>query len=314
MEESFCGALSPILTLFFCILMGVIINKLRVMPESTPAVLSKCEKYLFMPAVGYSTFSKYCTIDTMRENASVLAFSLIAISIAVMIAIPLSKAFEKNDVNMRNIYKYSLIFANHAFMGSTIVPLVMGGQEHLYKYLLFTLPLHFLAYIWGINILTPTKYRTSNIFKNLLNAPMVGMVLGMLVGLTNAQGFMPRFVINTVDSLQNCMAPVAMVLTGLVIGNYSFKDLISQKKVYVATCLRLVIIPVIISGILMLCGANKYVITLSLFAYATPLGLNTIVFPAAYGVDTQTGAGMAMISHVLCVITIPVMYGLLELL
>ena len=50
------------------------------------------------------------------------------------------------------------------------------------------------------------------------------------------------------------------------------------------------------------------VLTLALFAYATPLGMNTVVFPAAYGGETKTGASMAMISHTLSVVTIPLMY------
>ena len=49
-------------------------------------------------------------------------------------------------------------------------------------------------------------------------------------------------------------------------------------------------------------------ILLIFFAIATPLGLNTIVYPEAYGGDPETGASMAMISHTLSVITIPLMY------
>ncbi|MBE6582559.1 MAG: hypothetical protein E7648_04775 [Ruminococcaceae bacterium] len=307
------GALSPLLMLFLCISFGFLLNKLKLMPESTATVLSKCEKYLFMPALGYATFSKYCTVSTISKNANILMYSVIAIFVAMIIAIPLSKAFEKHDLNKRNIYKYALVFANHGFMGNAIVPLVLGGQEHLYKYLLFTLPLHFLTYIWGINILTPKELRSGNTLTNLLNAPLIGMALGIVVGLTGVQKYMPEFVINTMDSLGSCMGPVAMVLTGFVIGSYSFKSLLAQKKVYIVTALRLVILPIIILTILTLCGANKYVVTLALFAYATPLGLNTVVFPAAYGGDTKTGASMAMISHVLCTITIPVIYGLLKL-
>lgn len=308
------GALSPLLMLFFCISLGFLLNKLKLMPESTATVLSKCEKYLFMPALGYATFSKYCTVSTICENANILMYSLIAIFVAIIIAIPLSKAFEQHDSNKRNVYKYALVFANHGFMGNAIVPLVLGGQEHLYKYLLFTLPLNFLTYIWGINILTPKELRSGNVLTNLLNAPMIGMALGIIVGLTGTQKYMPEFVITTMDSLQSCMGPVAMVLTGFVIGTYSFKSLLSQRKVYVVTALRLVFLPIVILTILILCGANKYIVTLALFAYATPLGLNTVVFPAAYGGDTQTGASMAMISHILCIITIPVIYGLLKLL
>ena len=60
--------------------------------------------------------------------------------------------------------------------------------------------------------------------------------------------------------------------------------------------------------ILKLIGASYEIQLLSLICLATPLGLNTIVFPAAYGGETKTGASMAMISHVLSVITIPLMY------
>ena len=58
--------------------------------------------------------------------------------------------------------------------------------------------------------------------------------------------------------------------------------------------------------------ADKQVLVLTLFAFGTPLGLNTVVFPAAYGGDTSIGASMAMISHTLCVATIPLMYALLS--
>ena len=75
----------------------------------------------------------------------------------------------------------------------------------------------------------------------------------------------------------------------------------------------LIFLAVVILIVLIVCGADKYILSLALFAYATPLGLNTVVFPAAYGVDTKTGASMAMISQVLCVITIPLMYGLLQM-
>ena len=314
MLESFKGALSPLLMLFLCMLAGFVLNKLKLMPESAATVLSKCEKYLFMPALGYATFSKYCTIDTIKENINILLYSLIAILVAFAIAVPLSGLFERHDNDKRNIYKYALVFANHGFMGAAIVPLVLGGQEHLYRYLLFTLLLNFMTYAWGVNILTPEEFREGNRLTGLINAPMVGMLLGMLAGLTGITEYIPEFVVTTVDSLQSCMGPVAMILTGFVVGNYSFKDLLSQKKVYIATALRLIILPVVIITIMLVCRAPKDVAVLALFAYATPLGLNTVVFPASYGRDTKTGASMAMISHVLSVITIPVLYGILKVL
>ena len=43
-------------------------------------------------------------------------------------------------------------------------------------------------------------------------------------------------------------------------------------------------------------------------AIAMPLGLNTIVIPSAYGKDSTVAAGMAIISHLLSCITIPLVF------
>jgi predicted permease len=55
------------------------------------------------------------------------------------------------------------------------------------------------------------------------------------------------------------------------------------------------------------------VLYFTFFVVATPLGMNTIVFPKAYGGNPKIGASMAMISHTLCVITIPILYALMDL-
>lgn len=107
------------------------------------------------------------------------------------------------------------------------------------------------------------------------------------------------------------MGPLAMILTGFVIGSYDIGGLLKNKRVYIAAALRLIVLPTLFIVILRLLGADKNTLYLTLFAYGTPLGLNTVVFPAAYGGDTSTGASMAMISHTLCIVTIPIMYAIL---
>ena len=101
-----------------------------------------------------------------------------------------------------------------------------------------------------------------------------------------------------------------MLLAGFVIGGYNFKELILNKKVYIASFLRLIVIPSVLLIILDALGTSKEIMTLVLVAFATPLGLNTIVYPAAYGGDTKTGAAMALVSNILGVITIHIMYYL----
>ena len=63
--------------------------------------------------------------------------------------------------------------------------------------------------------------------------------------------------------------------------------------------------------VLWLLGADNSTLFMAMFAFASALGLNTVVVPAAYDSDTTTGAGMAMTAHVGAIVTIPLLSLLL---
>lgn len=316
MLQTFLATLSPMLVLFCCIVIGFLLKRLKILPSNAGAVMSKLETYVFVPALTISTFMNYCTVESLATYSNLILYSIISVLLAMGIAIPLSCLFVKERSYKRNIYKYALTFANCGFMGNAIVPAVLGAADGaiLYKYLLFTLPLSLVIYSWGIYILVPRGEGHGGVWKNLLNPTIIAMAIGIALGLSGIGQHLPDFVVTLIDNCKVCMGPVAMILTGFIIGGFPFMDLLNDKKVYIATGLRLVVIPAVILGALKLIGASDLALTLALFAYATPLGMNTVVFPAAYGGDTKTGASMAAISHTLCVVTIPVMYALLTLL
>lgn len=315
MFQTFIATLSPMLVMFACMLIGFILNKKKLIPENSDKVISKLENYICVPALIMGTFMTYCNVDSIKEHYVIIVYSLLALLVALILSIPLSKFFAVKDKYKRCIYKYALSFGNFAFMGNAIVPAILGSidSEILYKYLLFTLPLNIAVYTWGVMILVPEGETRQNPLKNLLNPIFFSILIGAVIGLLKLNQYIPSFIITTIDYCKACMAPLAMILTGFVIGNYSLSKLLTKKRIYVATFLRLFIFPTIILIVLKLFGANELVLTLALFAYATPLGMNTVVFPAAYGGETQTGASMAMISHTLCIISIPIMYALLTM-
>ena len=309
--EVFYATLSPMLVIFMCLIIGFILNKSKLLPDTTSLVLSRLENYIFVPALVFSTFSQHFKINAFTQHKNLFIYSIIALGIALLISIPLSKAFVKNNEYKRNIYKYAMTFGNFGFMGNAIVPAILGGDQSLYEYLLFTIALNTAVYTWGLTILTPKEYRSKNPVKNLLNPIFVSLIAGIIVGITGLNEILPSFIVTTIDYFKACMGPLAMLLTGFVVADYPFGDLISNKKVYIASLLRLLIIPAIIITLCKLLGADDNTLVMVLFAFATPLGMNTIVFPAAFGGETKTGASMAMISHSLCIISIPVMYALM---
>ncbi len=303
--------LSQMLMMFSLILVGFLLRKKANIPENAGTVMAKLETYIFVPALSLYTQMTKCTVENFLKHSPLILYGLAIVLAAIIIAHPVSRLFSKDPTSyQRNIYKYALTFGNFGFMGNFIV-LGIWGEDVFFEYLLFTFFISVLCNSWGLFILIPKDQGANlwqNLKKGLLTPAMIAIFLGMILGLSNAGQYLPDFVHTALKNASDCQGPVAMVLAGFVIGGYKFKDMLSNKKVYFVTLLRLVVIPAIFMVALKLIGADDSIMTLALIAFATPLGLNTIVFPAAYGGETKTGAAMTMISHTLSVITIPVMY------
>lgn len=311
MLETFIATLNPMLVMFACIVIGFVLRKSGVAPENTGTVLSKVENYSFMPAQVFVTFMNYCTVESLSENYRYILYSIVCIAVSMLMGVPLSRAFSRDGKN-RGVYAYALVFANFGFLGNSVVPQILG-EEYLYPYLLFTLPVNTWAYLWGVSQMVPAK-QGGAAWKRLLNPVIIGLFSGAIVGLTGIGRLLPAFVTSTLDSLSACMGPVAMLLTGFIIGGYDVRELLRDKKVYVMTLLRLTVLPAVLLVIVYLLGADLAVMTMVLVAFGAALGLNSVVIPAAYGQDTRPGASMAMVSHVAAVISIPLIYALLTML
>ena len=311
--NTFLQAFPPMLVLFICIAIGFLLKKFKLLPDNANSVMSKLENWVFCPALTISTFMTRCTVENLRENYSLILVCVGIGGVAFCIAIPLAKLFIRKKCYERNVYKYALMIGNIGFMGD---PIVIGlfGQDMLFLYKLFCLPLSILIYTWGISTLIPENSgeKGKKALKRLLNPLFISLIIGAVLGLTGLGNAMPDVATDVIDSFASCMAPTAMLLAGFTVGGYSIKRMVTDKKVYLASVFRLIIIPFILTAILWLFGASDIALICAFFAFATPLGLNTVVFPLAYGADPETGASMALISHTLCIITIPLMFGLLS--
>lgn len=309
MLQTFSATLSPMLVMFLCMLIGYVLNKAKIAPPNTGAVLSRLETYVLLPALIMDTFGKYCTVASIRSQSPLIFYGLLGVALSLLVGNTLCRLFS-TEPYQRNIYRYGLLSANFGFLGNAIVPQILG-QAALYPYMLFTLPLNAMVYGWCVQLLIPRQKSRGISWRNMLNPTFAAMIVGIALGLSGIWQRMPGFLSSTVGSLSACMGPVAMILTGFVIGDFDFVSLLKIPKVYIAAVLRLLILPALFIGLFRLLGAESSVLIMSLFAFGTPLGLNTVVIPAAYGGDTQTGAAMAMISHLACILTIPLLYAVL---
>ena len=304
--QVFTSTLNQMMVLFIFMALGFFLNKKRLLPLDDSVVLSKLETYAFVPCLVFSVFYKNCTVENFRLKWTYMLYGAAIMAVSLPIGIALAKLFAKDEY-LKKIYTYSFAVANFSFMGNAVV-LGVFGEEILFDYMIFTLPLNLYVYSIGTASLIPTEGGKKLSVKTFVNPIFISLILGAFCGLLSVP--LPKFITTAISSAGACMSPLAMLLTGFVIGEYSLKTLAGDKKVYLASVIRLIILPAIFMAVLLLLKTDKAIIRVALCATAMPLGLNTVVFPAAYGGDTTPGAGMALISHLISIITIPVMFSI----
>ena len=289
----FLSTLNQMAVLAIFILAGFVCQRIKLLPETTATVLSRLETYLIMPAYILNTFIANCTPEVIEQKLPLLLWGSVVAVLCVAIAYPLGRAFYKEQP-LKNIYRYSVAIANAGFMGNAVM-LGVFGDEMLFDYMIFMMPLYVVIYTWGMVMLMPSV--------------CISLALGVIIGISSIP--LPGFVTTVLSNTGSSMAPLAMLLTGFTVGQYSVKKLLSDKKVYVVSVLRLLVIPAFFAGVLTLLKMDAAYMPLAVCSVAMPMGLNTVVIPAAYGEDTSPGASMALISSVLSIVTIPLVFAVL---
>lgn len=301
--------------LLLLMLIGYILNKTKVIPNSTASVLSKLENNVFIPALVMGTLMNDFTVKKLSASWQYLLGGTVVTVVSMALAIAFSRIIVK-DRYERNIFTYGLTFSNFGFMGMAVVDALYPDISS--DYLILTIPLWILIYVWGIpSLLMPQDGEQKGILSRLckiINPMFISMLIGMMLGITGAVKFIPNFAVDVIDTLHNCMSPVAMLLTGMTIAEMGLAKAFSYVPVYIVSVIRLLVIPMIFMVPLMLLPIPNGVALCMICSVAMPLGLNTIVIPKAYDLDTSTGSSMALISHIMSCGTIPLIFMLFELL
>ena len=311
--DLFLPTLNQMVFLFSFILIGYLLAKFKIVPHGSAGILAKLENWLFIPALVMQTFIQNFTVSKLGVTWKLFVFGFAVDLVVIPIAILCSRFLSK-DSYLRKIYIYSLCFSNFAFMGNAIVSAIF--PDVFYEYIVFTLTLWIPIYLWGVPALLAWDGQKKSVgqrLKSFVNPMFIAMIVGMVIGITSIP--LPSSVSSVISVSASCMSPVAMLLTGFTVAEIDIKSTVKKISVYSISLLRLIVYPLIGIAIFALIPADipdSYVIC-TVCSLAMPVGLNTIVIPAAYDRDTSMASGMALVSHILSIITIPVIFMLLRM-
>jgi predicted permease len=161
------------------------------------------------------------------------------------------------------------------------------------------------------------KLKFSKRIKDFLNPMMIAMIIGIFLGVLGWGKYLPKGVQTVVRVSGDCMAPIAMLLTGLTVGKINLLSMFKKWQLHVATIIKLLVYPLLFILVFAFLPQNSFIeetfLICGLCVVAMPSGMNAIVIPAAYGKDTTEASALALITHLLAIGSLPLCFYLLQL-
>lgn len=315
MNELFFATLNQMAFLFAFIMIGFVLVKLGCLTQQSAISLSKLENNLFVPALIFSTFIENFTIKTFKVAGNLLCMSLLLAVVTLPLTVWIVKKLFKEEFQ-RKLTTYALHFSNFGFMGNAVVSAIFPSV--FTEYIIFTIPFWTLAYVWGVpTLLIPAegnKTSLKNTLKRFFNPMFVCILVGAIIGLIALP--VPSFILSVAKASGSCMSPIAMLLTGVMVAKLDLKSLFKHWKNYLVAGCRLVLYPLLFLAVFCFLPRGALIsetfLICGLCIMAMPTGMTAVFTPAAYGKDTTLATEFTLVTHLLSLVTIPLIVTLLQ--
>jgi len=295
--------LNQLCILYVFLIAGFIIGKIKKGTVEHSSILSVLLVNIFLPLKVFKTFAGNFSVSYFKEKYYLLLASLALLAVLATIGFFVPKLLTKNKYE-RRIYQYSVPITNYAYLGYVLIGDVFG-ESVLSEFMFFAIPFIIYTYTVGYALLTGGEKP----IKKLLNPITVAIVIGIAIGISGLS--LPDTALKILDMASSCVGPLSMILTGITLSAFAFKELISNKTAYIFSALRLLVIP---AAAYFTCrGLHLDTIApMVLIITCMPCGLNTIVFPKLIGDDCKPGARLALVTHVFSLATLPLWLSLIK--
>ena len=314
MYEYFTRAATQILMILLYIGIGFILRRSKLLPDNTSKSLSLLETFVFLPALIFNNLSTNVQIEKMTTYSVTVLSGIVFLGAVLLVSFLFTKIFSKGrPPEEYGTYMYMFAFANYGYVGYPVIEGVFGSGM-LTSMILFAVPFTFAIYTYGAILLSNDGKSKKLTIPPKMYPILCALVLGVVVGLTGVK--LPTVVTSMTGALKGCMSPVAMIMTGFVLGSLNFKQIFTSARAYAVSIVRLVAIPAIFIGALLLLrifiDIPGELMIIPLFIASMPIGLNAVIFVEASGRDSTENARMCLISYILALVTVPIVMAFLS--
>lgn len=300
---------TKIVELTLIVLMGYGLVKSKLLKSEDSKPLSIIGLYIISPAVMIEAFQ-------IPYTPEILDGLLLSLGMAVFLHIMLIAigALLKRWLYLDPIEHAASIYSNS---GNLIIPLVMSlfGKEWVIYASCFIIVQTFLFWthcrliiVGKGNLTLKTVLKNINIWSIMIGVTMFALQIKL-----------PDMINGTLTSVGMFIGPNAMLIAGMLIAAIPLRTILSSKRIYLVTFLRLIMIPLILLVIVKVCGFAGWVengetiALISFLATTSPAASTVTQMALIFGNNAQKASAIYGVTTMLCMFTMPLIIALYQL-
>ena len=296
---------------------GYVLVKCGMVKSEQSGILSKILMYVGMPFMIISG-----TVNNLTLSAELLVQLLVVAAIGVaytivwfLVSKPLTSG-EKNE-KAEAMMRFCSIFSNNGFLGLPLAIAVFGRDSRVFTLLIvLNIINNLLLYTLGTYLVSGDK-KSMSVKKALLNPVLIGFAVGIVMNILNVKAYIPEAATFS-DHFGNIVTPISMTVLGMKLANVKLSSLVTSKKNYYVSLIKLILVPVVIIGLLLAArlvfDVSNDVILAFFIAFAVPTAGLSSTFADMYNGDTEHAVVFTLGSTLYSIVTIPILFWVLNLL
>ena len=299
--------------LILILLVGYCAQKFRLVPENFGKYVSAFVMKIALPCMIVNSMNVPNAMEKLRANIWILAVSAGVLLFSFFVGLLLGRVFKK--WLPERIVRFGAMFTNFNFFGLVVVE-QLGGEELLFYYLIYIIPVRLSIYILAKVLLMPPgsqggKTGLWSKLRLVLSPPLIAVFVGLALSAFNVK--LPVVLQYGLDKIGGMAATLGILQCGATLGSYPVKRMLSGASVAL-TVLRNLLMPLLILLLCRLIGLPVMYTQLAVIYSALPVASLTSTYVVQYDPDPEhhlIGAGFVFVSTLLSAATLTLFLNLL---
>ena len=306
MLESLFVVGGSVLTLFLLMSVGFLFGRMGLLSGDTLSQVSRILLYVVTPCIMLTSFE----VERTAENQAQLLAALAAMAGLYVAYMLLSQVlFPRAGEAHQGIMRFAAVYGNAGFMGLPLIQSVMGDEAMMVAVVGLGI---FNAVSWTQGRALIGGRKELSLKKLALNPGIIGFVGGLLLYFTGWR--FPGPLDSAVAYLGSLNTPLAMVVIGGQMAQADLVKVFSTRKLYLVSAVKPLAVPMLTALALLPFRPDPVIYVAAVILAGCPTAGATSLFAQSMGKDAALAAQQVTLSTLLCVVTLPVMASLAQLL